>query len=643
MALSYTSVTSGGSSGPVSNDFTLNIGSSGFKKTILGETFPEGTYLVVSSLGDSTYDIYFIATDGTFAGSVSAAAASSTITATKSFNKVVVYGGSNNDSLSFSFKNIYSPTENSTTDVSVGPTITANSNSSMANVNDTTSITGTNFAEDVVVNFMGTDGVSRLAKSVTRTSSVLLSVTRPDTMPGIYSPFKLIVSNPGISSSTSTNSHILNNAVNGLRPPTSLSLSKPALGQLQVSFTAASGASSYVAYTTTGGFSQSGASSPITISGLEDGTSYGVYVVSISGADTSANSSTSTATTLYPLGTRWFTSGPSQMSGLEASSSYISYGANVGVANPNGAGNINVRRIFSSSDGSYFSVASEIDYPSNTSNQGIGPLVSSPNRMIAFLSSSNALSSGYYTDNGWSTKTSLPATPTTGIYYSSGVYFNNAYYVLPTGTWNGSGFSSVSTYGYSTNGTSWSNPSLPASSIWSWYGSKNLKAQSAPNVIVGTPSSSTSTGYYYNGSSWTSFSWANSSGVQSLSYSAGQGYAYWDGTNIKNSATLGGTWTNKTNPITAGWNFSGLTFAGKYWIISGNNPSSPYTGKIWKSTDLTTWTEVQYWTDNFATGNTYGGYLQMQDMFTGISNVTGGKYLSANGAYSSQVYYSNES
>jgi hypothetical protein len=75
-------------------------------------------------------------------------------------------------------------------------------------------------------------------------------------------------------------------------------------GKLSVAFSAGSGGglpTNYVAYTTAGGFSGSGASSPILLTGLTPGTSYAVYVVAQNGfgnSAASANSDAATPTTL---------------------------------------------------------------------------------------------------------------------------------------------------------------------------------------------------------------------------------------------------------------------------------------------------------------------------------------------------------
>lgn len=213
MSLKRSSTTS------ANNDFVINTGSSGNRRSPLSRTFPAGTYVVSSALGDTSYDVYLIAADGSGAGSVSATTASSTITATKPFNLVVVYGIPNNDTLTFTFKNVYSLAADSTSDTGAAPLITSTSTADLPNQNNTTTIIGKNFASDVEVVFRGTDGLARAAKSIVRSSSTELVVTRPDDMPNNYAPYTIEISNPGISSPTSTNVHKLSNSTTAGNAP----------------------------------------------------------------------------------------------------------------------------------------------------------------------------------------------------------------------------------------------------------------------------------------------------------------------------------------------------------------------------------------------------------------------------------------
>ena len=206
MVLKRSTLSAGSSSSTaVGNDFLINTGTSGNTTVTLSKEFPAGDYVVVSSLGDTSYDIYLVASDGSSAGSVNSTTAQTTVTATKAFNTVVIYGTSNNDTFNFTFKFVFSPSTDNTSLVSVGPRITSLSTSTLAKINDTTTVIGKNFASNVAVTFTGSDNVARNAKTVVRNSATSLTVTRPDDMPNSFQPYTMTVSNPGISSPTSTN------------------------------------------------------------------------------------------------------------------------------------------------------------------------------------------------------------------------------------------------------------------------------------------------------------------------------------------------------------------------------------------------------------------------------------------------------
>ena len=210
----------GGSSGAASNDFTLNLGTSGYTKSVLSTNFPAGSYVVTSTNLDSTLDVYLLDSEGTLAGVANAGATSFTISPTKEFNTVIVYGGTSNEALSFVFKYVFNTSTNSTADfTAVGPRIISITPSSLPNQNDTISITGQNFAEDVEVTFTGTDLVAISAKSIVRGSSTSLTVTRPDSMPVAYNPYTITTSNPGLTSPTSSNAHKSINSVSAGSSP----------------------------------------------------------------------------------------------------------------------------------------------------------------------------------------------------------------------------------------------------------------------------------------------------------------------------------------------------------------------------------------------------------------------------------------
>lgn len=198
------------------NRFSLTVGTSGNTTYILGQTFPAGDYTIEFSNEDTTYDIYAIGTDGTNVGYTNGV----TLTANAPINEIVVLGAADNEVITF---------ENFTFDVvgggdpvapssagdvaSAGAFITSVNVSSLPNADDTTTITGGNFAADVQVFFTGQDSVELEAKSLTRNSSTELVATRPDALDADDSPYTVKVVNPGVTEPTGSSAHLLPNSI----------------------------------------------------------------------------------------------------------------------------------------------------------------------------------------------------------------------------------------------------------------------------------------------------------------------------------------------------------------------------------------------------------------------------------------------
>lgn len=191
------------------NDFALLVGSSGNKTYVLDRTYSAGSYIVTFVNGDTTYDIYAIAKDGTLAGYTD----TGLIDISEDFNEIVILGAANNERVTFSYQGATtSPTTAGDVPVA-GAYITAVATSSLPNINDTTTITGGNFAPDVAVAFIGQDSNALAAKSVVRSSSTSLIATRPDAFTTAQSPYTVRVLNPGVTAPTGSNAHLASNAV----------------------------------------------------------------------------------------------------------------------------------------------------------------------------------------------------------------------------------------------------------------------------------------------------------------------------------------------------------------------------------------------------------------------------------------------
>lgn len=186
---------SGGSSGPQLNEFDLVIGLSGHTTFPLDAPKPAGTYSVTSQLNDSNFDIYLITNAYEHAGYTN----SNSLTATEKFDKVVVYGATPNDVLTFSYKLASVPGASGDVLDGAAPFLTSAIPTTLKSINDTTTVAGGNFASDVEIDFIGSDAVERPAKNIVRSSSTSLIVTRPDDLPPEYEPYSMVATNSGIT------------------------------------------------------------------------------------------------------------------------------------------------------------------------------------------------------------------------------------------------------------------------------------------------------------------------------------------------------------------------------------------------------------------------------------------------------------
>jgi len=204
------------SGGAMENNFTLTVGATNNTTYVLDRTYPAGAYKVTFLNGDSTYDVYAIAKNGTSAGYTK----TGRLIASSEFNQLSVLGAAANEIISFLYEGV-ATAPSSAGDVAVaGAYISSVATTNLAATDSSTVITGGNFAPGLQVFFTGLDAVARAAKSVTRTNSTTATAVRPDTFPNTASPFSVKVVNTGVSEPTGSNAHILSNAVTSGVAPT---------------------------------------------------------------------------------------------------------------------------------------------------------------------------------------------------------------------------------------------------------------------------------------------------------------------------------------------------------------------------------------------------------------------------------------
>jgi len=208
------------------NDFNVTLNGPVTTATFTKEYFA-GAYTIASALLDSSYDIYVYDTAGNQVGYTK----SPSLSATGNFNKIVVIGGSSGDLLSFSYKTTFTAS-NTTSQVTAGAFITSATPTALNSIDDTTTVVGGNFASNVAVYFVGSDNIERAAKSIVRSSSSQLIVTRPDNFSTQLGTYKVVVENPGVTRPTGSSLHILNNAITaGTTPNWTTGTTLPEIGK----------------------------------------------------------------------------------------------------------------------------------------------------------------------------------------------------------------------------------------------------------------------------------------------------------------------------------------------------------------------------------------------------------------------------
>jgi len=187
------------------NDFNVTLNGSVTTATFTKDYFA-GAYTIASALLDSSYDVYVYSANGSQAGYTK----SPSLNATGNFNKIVIVGGTNGDLLSFSYKTTF-VASTTTSEVTSGPFLSSVSPTALVSIDDSTTISGGNFASDVVLKIIDGSGNEINPKSYTRVTASTISFVRPDSFPiGTYS---LKVTNPGVTSPTGSNLHILSNCI----------------------------------------------------------------------------------------------------------------------------------------------------------------------------------------------------------------------------------------------------------------------------------------------------------------------------------------------------------------------------------------------------------------------------------------------
>lgn len=208
--------------------------------TNLTEDYPAGGYTITCT--DSAFDIYLFNSDGSSAGYTNI----KSITATKSFNKIVIIGGST-EIIQFEFKASYDSSSEDN-EVTAGPFITSASTTSLFTTASTAAIVGGNFASDATGTFTSATTATVYTATITRNSATSITLGRPSTFPAAYTPYTLTLSNPGITNPTGSNLNKLSGFSAGTIPvitsPSTISYTTGAATSITLTATDSDGATS---------------------------------------------------------------------------------------------------------------------------------------------------------------------------------------------------------------------------------------------------------------------------------------------------------------------------------------------------------------------------------------------------------------
>lgn len=208
MGISVFPAAGGGES--VVNDFVVDLNDTTNNTAALSRQYAAGAYSVSLASGDTSFDIYLIAEDGSLVGYSN----ENTIVASAGFDTVVVLGVVSSEVVSFTYTGSVTNADTSGQEVTAGAYLTSISPSDLPDADDTANVIGGNFSTAVEINF--TSGtISLPAKNIVRTDSTALVVTRPDALYASENPWSLEAINPGVTPPTGSNAHILAGTVTG--------------------------------------------------------------------------------------------------------------------------------------------------------------------------------------------------------------------------------------------------------------------------------------------------------------------------------------------------------------------------------------------------------------------------------------------
>lgn len=242
----------------ITNDFVIDMADTSNNVVDLGRSYASGAYDISLASGDTSFDIYALDSDGESVGYTNDA----TLVASEQFVQVVILGVSTTERITFAFSGASNDPDSEGDATGAGAYLTSINPSDLPTVDDTATVEGGNFAEDVEIYFES-GSTSTEAKNVVRSDSTSLVVTRPDELDPSLDPWDVRAVNPGIQQPVGSDAHILAGAVDAGASPvwvTTSPLPSGIAGQSYSVTLEATDADGAVEYSITAGTLQAGLS-----------------------------------------------------------------------------------------------------------------------------------------------------------------------------------------------------------------------------------------------------------------------------------------------------------------------------------------------------------------------------------------------
>jgi len=200
---------------PASANFVIDLDGTANNSLTFDFPKPAGPYSISLSEEDASFDVYLLDESGVSVGYTN----NSAIVAGAEFRAVSILGLANTQIITFLFTGSVTVPDGDGNKVGAGAYLSSITPSDLPNIDDTATVVGGNFATDVEIYFES-EGYSEQAKSIVRTDSTELVITRPDNLTEDNAPYNLRSVNAGVPQATGSGLNVLTDAVTAGSDPT---------------------------------------------------------------------------------------------------------------------------------------------------------------------------------------------------------------------------------------------------------------------------------------------------------------------------------------------------------------------------------------------------------------------------------------